>query len=63
MGRPRPFLGDDHRWHDAVSGFQSDQFIDANDAEIERIAYQRLARHYKARALFYRAIEQELTDG
>lgn len=60
MGRPRPYLGDDHRWHDPVRGFQSERFIEGRDAEQSRIACQSLARHYEAKALFYKAIEMEL---
>lgn len=64
MGRPRPYLGDDNRWHDPVRGFESEPFIDAHDAEERRIALQRVARDFEAKALFYKAIEQELSgDG
>ena len=62
MGRPRPYLGDDHCWHDDATGFVSAPFIDAHDAENERITNQRLAWSYERRAAFYRAIEAELTD-
>ena len=62
MGRPRPYLGDDNRWHDDVTGFKSAPFIDVHDAENERITNQRLAWSYERRAAFYKAIEAELTD-
>lgn len=63
MGRPRPYLGDDGRWYDDVQGFVSAPMIDARDAENERIAYQKLARHYEARSMFYDQIERELSSG
>lgn len=62
MGRPRPYLGDDDCWHDDVTGLVSPPFMDANDAENERITHQRFARQHQRRAAFYKAIEAELTD-
>lgn len=62
MGRPRPYLGDDDRWHDDVTGLVSPPFMDANDAENERIANQRFARSFERKAAFYKAIEAELAD-
>lgn len=62
MGRPRPYLGDDNCWHDDVTGLVSPPFMDANDAENERIANQRIARRFERRAAFYKSIEAELAD-
>lgn len=62
MGRPRPYLGDDDRWHDDVTGIVSPPLIDAHDAEVARITNQRLSWHYGRKAAFYGAIEAELAD-
>ena len=62
MGRPRPYLGDDNCWHDDVTGLVSPPFIDAHDAEYERIASQRLAWDFERRAAFYKAVEEALAD-
>ena len=62
MGRPRPYLGDDGRWHDDVTGLASPPFIDAHDAENKRIANERLAWDFERRAAFYKAIEQVMAD-
>lgn len=62
MGRPRPYLADDHCWHDDVTGLVSPPFIDARDAENKRIANERLAWNFERKAAFYKAIEEALAD-
>lgn len=62
MGRPRPYLADDHCWHDDVTGLVSPPFIDARDAENKRIVNERLAWNYERKAAFYKAIEEALAD-